>query len=267
MPSEIVSELLSKAKQQLIDGDFEAAARSAKGVLALDDTNSEAAEVLKAAEAALGKDESGPVFFDVVLRDIGPDEVSVIKAVRELTPLGLKEAKNLVEDATKPILEGISKDDAAAAKSKLEEAGAVVEVSKGAPPLHESNDRNNVSHSISGESDEESDSKPKKNKRGRKFAWLLLFIVIVIWFATQNSESGDDASSSDQPETGGTTSQSVAPASAPVYEGCDGLEDLIPKLKSVGGSSLSLYQAVNAGSDAACNNIIEGWNKPENLKD
>ena len=148
MPSEIVNDLLSKAKQQLIDGDFEAAERSAKGVLALDDTNSEAVEVLKAAEAALGKDESDPVFFDVVLRDIGLDEVSVIKAVRELTPLGLKEAKNLVEDAPKPILEGISKDDAAAAKSKLEQAGAVVEVSKGAPPLHESNDRNNVSQEI-----------------------------------------------------------------------------------------------------------------------
>ena len=115
--------------------------------------------------------------------------------------------------------------------------------------------------------DEQSDPRPKKNKRRRKFAWLLLFIVVVIWFATQNSGSDDGSGSSDQPEIGGTTSQSSAPVSAPVYEGCDGLEDLIPKLKSVGGSSLTLYQAVSAGNDAACNRIIEGWNKPENLKD
>ena len=69
------------------------------------------------------------VEFDVVLKDIGANKISVIKAVRELTPLGLKEAKDLVEAAPKPILEGASKDDADAAKSKLEEAGAVVEVS------------------------------------------------------------------------------------------------------------------------------------------
>ena len=74
--------------------------------------------------AAEEKDE-----FDVVLKDIGANKISVIKAVRELTPLGLKEAKDLVEAAPKPILEGASKDDADAAKSKLEEAGAVVEVS------------------------------------------------------------------------------------------------------------------------------------------
>ena len=67
--------------------------------------------------------------FDVVLKDIGANKISVIKAVRELTPLGLKEAKDLVEAAPKPILEGASKDDADAAKSKLEEAGAAVEVS------------------------------------------------------------------------------------------------------------------------------------------
>jgi len=67
--------------------------------------------------------------FDVVLKDIGANKISVIKAVRELTPLGLKEAKDLVEAAPKPILEGASKDDADAAKSKLEDAGAVVEVS------------------------------------------------------------------------------------------------------------------------------------------
>lgn len=67
--------------------------------------------------------------FDVVLKDIGAKKISVIKAVRELTPLGLKEAKDLVEAAPKAVLEGVSKDDAEAAKTKLEEAGASVDVS------------------------------------------------------------------------------------------------------------------------------------------
>ncbi len=67
--------------------------------------------------------------FDVVLKDIGGKKIAVIKAVRELTPLGLKEAKDLVEAAPKAVLEAVSKDDAEAAKAKLEEAGASVEVS------------------------------------------------------------------------------------------------------------------------------------------
>ena len=66
--------------------------------------------------------------FDVILTDFGANKINVIKAVRELTTLGLKEAKDLVEAAPKPIREGVSKDEAAAAKTKLEEAGATVEV-------------------------------------------------------------------------------------------------------------------------------------------
>ncbi|MDP6666644.1 MAG: 50S ribosomal protein L7/L12 [Dehalococcoidia bacterium] len=66
--------------------------------------------------------------FDVVLKDIGAKKISVIKAVRELTPLGLKEAKDLVEAAPKAVLEAVSKDDADAAKTKLEEAGASVDI-------------------------------------------------------------------------------------------------------------------------------------------
>jgi large subunit ribosomal protein L7/L12 len=66
--------------------------------------------------------------FDVVLTEAGANKIQVIKAVRELTSLGLKEAKDLVEAAPKPIKEGVSKDDANAAKAKLEEAGAKVEV-------------------------------------------------------------------------------------------------------------------------------------------
>ena len=66
--------------------------------------------------------------FTVVLASFGENKVNVIKAVRELTGLGLKEAKDLVDGASKPVKEGISKADAEAAKKKLEEAGAKVEV-------------------------------------------------------------------------------------------------------------------------------------------
>jgi len=66
--------------------------------------------------------------FTVVLTGVGENKVNVIKAVRELTSLGLKEAKDLVDGAPKPVKEGISKADAEAAKKKLEEAGAKVEI-------------------------------------------------------------------------------------------------------------------------------------------
>ncbi|MDM9561937.1 MULTISPECIES: 50S ribosomal protein L7/L12 [Bordetella] len=66
--------------------------------------------------------------FTVVLAEAGANKVSVIKAVRELTGLGLKEAKDLVDGAPKPVKEGIAKADAEAAKKKLEEAGAKVEL-------------------------------------------------------------------------------------------------------------------------------------------
>ncbi len=66
--------------------------------------------------------------FTVVLTDAGANKVSVIKAVREITGLGLKEAKDLVDGAPKPVKEGAPKADAEAAKKKLEEAGAKVEL-------------------------------------------------------------------------------------------------------------------------------------------
>ena len=66
--------------------------------------------------------------FNVILKDAGANRISVIKAVRELTSLGLKESKDLVESAPKPVKEGVSKDEAATAKEKLEAAGATVEV-------------------------------------------------------------------------------------------------------------------------------------------
>jgi large subunit ribosomal protein L7/L12 len=76
-----------------------------------------------AAPAEEEKDE-----FDVILTGAGAQKIQVIKVVRELTSLGLKEAKDLVDAAPKPVLEKASKDDAEKAKAKLEEAGASVEV-------------------------------------------------------------------------------------------------------------------------------------------
>ena len=66
--------------------------------------------------------------FTVILADFGANKVGVIKAVREITGLGLKEAKDLVDGAPKPVKEGIAKADAEAAKKKLEEAGAKAEL-------------------------------------------------------------------------------------------------------------------------------------------
>ncbi len=66
--------------------------------------------------------------FTVVLTDVGANKINVIKAVREVTSLGLKEAKDLVDGAPKPIKEGVNKDEAATIKKKFEEVGAKVEV-------------------------------------------------------------------------------------------------------------------------------------------
>ncbi|OGO00852.1 MAG: 50S ribosomal protein L7/L12 [Chloroflexi bacterium RBG_13_51_52] len=90
-----------------------------------------AAPVAVAAAAPLG--EAAPATeeqteFTVILTEIGSNKINVIKAVRELTSLGLKESKDLVEGAPKPVKEGINKEDAAAAKAKLEAAGAKAEV-------------------------------------------------------------------------------------------------------------------------------------------
>ncbi len=66
--------------------------------------------------------------FDVILAEVGPNKINVIKVVREITGLGLKEAKDLVDGAPKPLKEGASKDEADSIKAKLEEAGAKVEL-------------------------------------------------------------------------------------------------------------------------------------------
>ncbi len=92
-----------------------------------------AAPVAVAAAPAAGGDAGGAAAeekdeFDVILDAVGDKKIQVIKAVRELTSLGLGEAKALVEEAPKPVLEGANKEDAEAAKAKLEEAGATVKL-------------------------------------------------------------------------------------------------------------------------------------------
>ena len=111
-------------------------------------TLGEAAELKKALEEKFGVSAAAPVMmggmmpaaggaapaaeekteFDVILAEAGAQKINVIKAVREATGLGLKEAKDLVDGAPKPVKEGISKADAEALKKKLEDAGAKVEL-------------------------------------------------------------------------------------------------------------------------------------------
>jgi large subunit ribosomal protein L7/L12 len=78
------------------------------------------------ADAAAAEEEQTE--FDVILTEVGANKIQVIKAVRELTSLGLKEAKDVVDGAPGPVREGVNKDDAEAAKAKLEQAGAKVEI-------------------------------------------------------------------------------------------------------------------------------------------
>ena len=104
----------------------------------------ELSELVKAIEEEFGVSAAAPVAvaavagpvaaaeeqteFDVILTDAGAGKINVIKVVREITGLGLKEAKELVDNAPKAIKTGVSKDEAEAVKAKLEEAGAKVEV-------------------------------------------------------------------------------------------------------------------------------------------
>ncbi len=81
-----------------------------------------------AGAAAPAEEKEEKTDFSVILKDFGANKISVIKAVRELTTLGLKESKDLVEGAPKPVREGVNKDEAAAMKEKLEAAGATVEI-------------------------------------------------------------------------------------------------------------------------------------------
>lgn len=88
-----------------------------------------AAAVAMAGPAAGGAEEAEEqTEFDVILKEAGASKLKVVKLVKELTSLGLKEAKGLVDSAPAPLKEGIAKDEAEALKAQLEEAGAVVEI-------------------------------------------------------------------------------------------------------------------------------------------
>jgi large subunit ribosomal protein L7/L12 len=108
----------------------------------------EAAELVKQMESAFGVSAAAPMMvagaaagggaaaapveeqteFSVVLTAVGANKINVIKAVREVTSLGLKEAKDLVDSVPKPVKEGVSKDEAATLQKKFSEAGATVEI-------------------------------------------------------------------------------------------------------------------------------------------
>ena len=105
----------------------------------------ELSELVKALEEEFGVSAAAPVAvaagpavaaeevvekteFDVILKEVGAEKMKVIRAVKDLTGLGLKDAKDLVEAAPKPIKEGISKDEAAKIEAKLKEVGATVEI-------------------------------------------------------------------------------------------------------------------------------------------
>lgn len=81
-----------------------------------------------AVPGAAAEPEEEKTEFDVILTSAGEKKINVIKVVREITALGLKEAKTLVDEAPNPVKEGISKEDAEAIKAKLEEAGASIEI-------------------------------------------------------------------------------------------------------------------------------------------
>ena len=81
-----------------------------------------------AAVAVIEEEKEEQTEFDVILKEVGPNKINVIKVVRALTNLGLKEAKDLVEGAPKAVKEGVNKDEAESIKKKLEDAGAKVQV-------------------------------------------------------------------------------------------------------------------------------------------
>jgi len=155
-PSASKAEKKPKAAKEASDKSTPAKAETAKKSTGIDGimttiknmTVLELAELVKALEAEFGVSAAAPVVataaatapteaapeaeekteFNVMLRDMGANKINVIKVVRELTSLGLKESKDLVEGAPQMVKEGVTKDEAEAAKQKLEAAGATVEV-------------------------------------------------------------------------------------------------------------------------------------------
>jgi large subunit ribosomal protein L7/L12 len=108
--------------------DFVKACEEAFGVSAAAPMMAVPAGVPAAAGTAAGPAEEEKTEFDVILKEIGPKKIQVIKAVREITSLGLKESKELVDGAPAPVVKGVPKEEAEATKTKLEAEGAVVEL-------------------------------------------------------------------------------------------------------------------------------------------
>jgi large subunit ribosomal protein L7/L12 len=131
---EAMSELVEKIVEQIKGLSLLEAADLVKRLEETLGVSAAAAAPVVMAGAATGAPAAGAApaeektEFSVVLTAIGANKINVIKAVREVTSLGLKEAKDLVEGAPKPIKEGIGKDEAEAIKKKFTEAGATVEV-------------------------------------------------------------------------------------------------------------------------------------------
>jgi large subunit ribosomal protein L7/L12 len=125
---------MALTKDQILDGISELTVIELKDLLDAFEIKFGVTAAAPVAVAAAGGAGEAPVAeaekdeFTVVLKEGGAQKIQVIKAVRELTSLGLKEAKDLVDGAPKPVLENVSKDDAEKAKAKLEAAGATVEL-------------------------------------------------------------------------------------------------------------------------------------------
>jgi len=155
VPSEVPKERPSakvKAAKKMTEGETIAAKKMTKGemIAAIKDmTILELAELVKALETEFGVSAAAPVAapsaaaaagpspapeveeqveFSVILKEIGPNKINVIKVVREVTTLGLREAKELVESAPKAVKEGVTKEETATLREKLEAAGATIEV-------------------------------------------------------------------------------------------------------------------------------------------
>lgn len=125
---------MALTKDQILDGISELTVIELKDLLNAFEVKFGVTAAAPVAVAAAGGAGAAPAAeaekdeFTVVLKEGGAQKIQVIKAVRELTSLGLKEAKDLVDGAPKPVLENVSKDDAEKAKAKLEAAGATVEL-------------------------------------------------------------------------------------------------------------------------------------------
>lgn len=123
---EIVEAIEKLSVVELVE--LKKALESRWGVTAAAPVMAAAAPSAAAAAPAAGPAAEEQTEFEIVLKEVGPEKIKVIKAVRELTSLGLKESKELVDGAPSSVKKGVNKEEAAAAKAKLEEAGAVVEV-------------------------------------------------------------------------------------------------------------------------------------------